>query len=245
MWTPAALSSETVALAGTCWRLVEAQHRVSTLKLVDSLDEQARIEELIETSKPLVPQECAHLDYLLSTPFRYGAPYPNGSRFRRAGYTEGVYYAGEVPATAVAEMVYYRLLFFAESPQTPLPANPAEYTAFAASYASGRSVDLTRPQLNADADIWTDPADYSGCQALADSCRQAAVDVIRYHSVRDPAGGANLALLSCSVFTEAEPTDRQTWRIHLTASGAIAICDYPNHRLQFDRGEFGATFNRP
>ena len=34
-WTPAALSSEARPLSGTCWQLVEAQHRVSTLKLVD------------------------------------------------------------------------------------------------------------------------------------------------------------------------------------------------------------------
>ena len=87
--TPAGLSSDTLssdagALAGICWRLVEAQHRVSTLKLVDSVDEQETLEDLIQASKPSVPPECQHLHYLLSTPFRYGAAYPIGSRFRRA-----------------------------------------------------------------------------------------------------------------------------------------------------------------
>ena len=38
--TPAALSSDARALAGICWRLVEAQYHVSTLKLVDSVAEQ-------------------------------------------------------------------------------------------------------------------------------------------------------------------------------------------------------------
>jgi hypothetical protein len=78
-WTPAALSSDARALAGTCWRLVEAQHRVSTLKLVDSVDEQETLEELIQASKPALPPECRHLHYLLSTPFRYGAVCPDGS----------------------------------------------------------------------------------------------------------------------------------------------------------------------
>ena len=50
-WTPAALSSDIRVLAGICWRLVEAQHRVSTLKLVDSVAEQELLEELIETTK--------------------------------------------------------------------------------------------------------------------------------------------------------------------------------------------------
>ncbi len=124
-WTPAALSSEARARAGTCWRLVEAQHRVSTLKLVDSVAEQELLENIIESSKPPLPPECRDLHYLLSTPFRYGAAYPTGSRFRRAGMTEGVFYASEAPHTAVAEMSFYRLLFFAESPDTPWPANPA------------------------------------------------------------------------------------------------------------------------
>lgn len=117
-WTPAALSSDARALAGTCWRLVEAQHHVSTLKLLDSVDEQKLLEELIEATKPPLPPECRDLHYLLSTPFRYGAVYPIGSRFRRAGMTEGVFYASETPQTAVAEMAFHRLLFFAESPNT-------------------------------------------------------------------------------------------------------------------------------
>src|SRR5208282_4352542 len=101
--TPAALSSEAFALAGICWRVVEAQHHVSTLKLVDSVSEQELLEDLIETTKPALPSECRDLHYLLSTPFRYGAVYPKGSRFRRAGVTAGVFYASETPQTAVAE----------------------------------------------------------------------------------------------------------------------------------------------
>ncbi len=56
-WTPAGLSSERLRLSGACWRVVEAQHRISTLKLVDTLVEQARLEELLERSKPPVPPE--------------------------------------------------------------------------------------------------------------------------------------------------------------------------------------------
>ena len=80
-----ALSSDARDLSGRCWRLVEAQHHVSTAKLTDTPQEQRRLEELLEESKPPVPPECRHLSYLLFTPFRYGAPYPRGSRFRRAG----------------------------------------------------------------------------------------------------------------------------------------------------------------
>src|SRR5262245_11246750 len=94
-WTPDARASDSPELAGTCWRLVEAQHHVSTLKLVDSVKERELLEELIEATKPPLPPECRGLHYLLSTPFRYGSVYPAGSRFRRAGLTEGVFYASE------------------------------------------------------------------------------------------------------------------------------------------------------
>lgn len=236
--TPAALSSEARPLAGTCWRLVEAQHRVSTLKLVDTLDEQEVLERLIEASKPAVPEDCRHLHYLLATPFRYGAPYPRGSRFRRAGMTAGVFYAAESDTTGVAEMAFYRLLFFAESPETPWPANPAEYTSFSAELATGRSIDLTLPPFSAGAVAWADPIDYERCQLLADEARAASIDVIRYASVRDPAHGANLALLTCRVFTRPEPVAAHTWHLKLGPAGVLAVCEAPRIRLHFDRDAF-------
>ncbi|TCT05511.1 RES family NAD+ phosphorylase [Aquabacter spiritensis] len=240
IWTPAALSSEVRPFDGACWRLVEAQHRVSTLKLTDTLAEQALLEDLIEDTKPAIPPACRHLDFLLATPFRYGAPYPHGSRFRRAGRTPGVYYASETCATAVAEMAFYRLLFFADSPRTPWPANAAEFTAFSAALATERLLDLTEPPLSADAEIWTDRTDYGGCQAFADAARAIEADAIRYRSVRDPAGGANLALLLCRAFARPAPVDRQTWRLRLSRSGVQALCEFPRQALEFPRDAFAA-----
>ena len=89
------------------------------MKLVDTLAEQALLEQWLDESKPPVPPDCRHLHYLLATPFRYGAPYPQGSRFRRPGLTAGVFYASRTPATAMAELAFHRLLFFAESRHTP------------------------------------------------------------------------------------------------------------------------------
>lgn len=237
-WTPAALSSEARPLAGRAWRLVEAQHRVSTLKLTDSLEEQETLERLIEGTKPPVPPECRHLHYLLKTPFRYDAPYPQGSRFRRAGRSDGVFYAAERESTAVAEMAFHRLLFFAESPDTPWPRNPLEFTAFAAEYATAHGIDLTQGGLAGDERLWSDPRDYAPCQALADTARAAAIEAIRYRSVRDPEGGANLALLSCRAFAVAEPVAWQTWRVHFGPSGVRAVCEFPPAKIAFGRDAF-------
>jgi len=216
--------------------VVEAQHKVSTLKLVDTLDEQALLESLIEETKPAVPPECRHLHYLLATPFRYGA-YPRGSRFRRAGMTPGVFYASERPATAIAEAAFHRLLFFAESPATPWPANAAEFTAFSARFANARGIDLTAPPLSKDP-AWLSRTDYEPCQMLADAARAAGMTAISYRSVRDPEQGANLAIFSCAAFTQDKPADRQTWRMQFGRSGARAVCEFPDARLEFARDAF-------
>lgn len=239
IWTAAALRSELRPYQGRGWRLVEAQHRVSTLKLVDSLAEQALLEDILEESKPALPEACRGLDYLLATPFRY-RPYPHGSRFRRAGMTAGVWYGAERVETAVAEMVFYRFLFFAESPETPFPDDAAEYTAFAAKIGTERAIDLTDAAFAAGREAWEDLENYTACQSLAEAAREAGAELIRYRSLRDPKGGANLALLTCAGFASPKPSDRQSWRIRISAAGAMALRDHPRLGIDFPRESFNA-----
>lgn len=236
IWTPDALASEARRLAGRCWRVVEAQHIVSTLKLVDTLDEQLALEEWLEESKPPVPPECRNLHYLLWTPFRYDAPYPSGSRFRRAGFTAGIFYGSDTVRTAVAEMAFHRLLFFAESPDMPWPVNASEYSAFMVRFRTGAGIDLTTAPLSRDGPRWMHPTDYSACQELADNARAAGIEVVRYASARTD--GRNVALLICHAFSCKEPLDRQVWRLHLGPAGVRAICDHPDERHGFDRLAF-------
>lgn len=238
-WTAVALASNAAPLRGRYWRVVEAQSVVSTMKLTDTLEEQAALERVIEETKPAVPEECRHLGYLLLTPFRY-VPYPHDSRFRRAGSVDGVFYASEASETAVAEAAFYRLLFFAESPQTPWPANPAEYTAFAVDVATAKAIDLTRPPLVEDRPLWTDHTDYAVCLDLADTARHADLEAIRYQSVRDPLARANIALLSCRAFASNDLVARQTWRLLLSQSGVRAVCEAPASTIAYDRDAFAA-----
>lgn len=240
IWTPAALSSELRAYETGVWRVVEAQHLVSTRKIVDTNAEQLVLEELIEPTKPAVPDDRRGLDYLLFTPFRYGADYPRGSRFRRAGRTAGVYCAAENSQTAITEMAFYRLLFFAESPRTPWPANPGEYTAFAAAVRSLGALDLTAPPLAANRELWTDPSRYEPCQALAEAARAAGAEVLRYESVRDPQRRAAVAVMVCAAFAKPHPLAYETWRIGVGGSGAYAMREAPVDRLEFDRDVFAA-----
>ena len=232
-WTPPALASERRRFSGRCWRVVEAQHRVSTLKLVDTLAEHELLEAAIEATKPAIPPECRHLHYLLVTPFRYRPAYPRGSRFRRAGFTPGVFYASRTVTTAIAEMAFHRLLFFAESPQTPWPANPNEFTAFGVDVRTRAALDLTRPPFDTQRAQWIDCTDYEACQALAEEARDASIDVIRCESARDPDAGLNLAVLACRAFASADPVAQQTWRLQFGSAGVRGLCTFPDQRIEF------------
>src|SRR5688500_8455099 len=82
-WAACLADARPVALEGEVLRLVESQEQVATNRLVDTLSEQALLEEPLEATKPPVPLAAAPtLDYLLSTPFRY-PPLRHGSRFGR------------------------------------------------------------------------------------------------------------------------------------------------------------------
>src|SRR5690606_12873613 len=171
--------------------------------------------------------------------FRY-RPYPAGSRFRRAGVTPGVWYGAEHPETAAAEMAFYRYLFHAESPGTPFPDKPAEYTAICAELATPASLDLLAGRLAADAALWEHLHDYSACQALADHARAAGGEVLRYRSVRDPQRRANLAALRCAAFAAPYPVDRQSWHIRIGPLAAQALCEHPRRGIEFPLAGFMA-----
>ena len=237
IWTPAELLSKATSLSGNCWRVVEAQHRASTMKITDTLEEQEILEKIIEDTKPPVPPGCEGLDFLLMTPFRYSAQNPFGTRFRRANAPDGVFYAAEHSSTAIAEMAFYRLLFFAESPQIPWPQNPGEYTAFATEFGSKQGLDLTvRPF--AGNDLLYHFVDYSFSQLLAERAREAGITVLKYTSVRDPDRKPNLAILSPTAFAKTGLVDRESWKLHLDSNGARASCEAPRISIAFDRNTF-------
>jgi len=227
--------------ANEVWRLVEAQHVVSTTKLVDSGEEQELLEQILETTKPPVPPDCQHLHYLISTPFRYGR-YPWDSRFRRMGETPGVFYCAEDPITAVAETVWQRKIFFDGSPGTPLPKEPGTYTAFSVSVRVPLVIDLTEPPMSSHVALWTDPDDYHACLDLADRARGDGCELIRYSSVRHPDGLANIAVLTCRAFENSNPAQTQTWHLFLRPGRTQVRCEHPKVSLEFGFEEIRLVF---
>ena len=213
----AAWLDESRSARATLWRGVEAQHRIATLRVVDTVEEQDLLEQVLEASKPPWPRECEGLHYLLATPFRYASPWP--SRFRAPG-DPGVWYGAQRLATACAETGYWRWRFAQDSDGLRGLPVLGELTFFEAT-ASGRRVDLTRPPWDRLRSAWTADADYASCQALARAARAAGVAWIRYHSVRDPAHGPCGAVLEPSALALGDLTRQQTWAYKVTGGTVL------------------------
>jgi hypothetical protein len=192
------------------WRAVEAQHRVATARLVDTLQEQALLEELLEETKPALRGPPRH--YLLLTPFRYPPHHPGGSRFRHAT-DPGVFYGAEERRSACAELGYWRWRFLLDSPALQR-LEPLPQTLFQVRIDCV-TVDLTAAPLSRDAALWRHPRDYGPCQALALQAREAGAGAIRYSSVRDPEAGPCGAVFSPACFS-GDPSHEQAWLLSVT-----------------------------
>lgn len=207
-WTPLAVSSEARAWRGAAWRIVEAQHVASTMKIVDSRDEQDVLERLLEDSKPALPDAAGRLDYLLAAPFRYPTR-RGGSRFR-AATDPGVFYGAGTVCTACAELGYWRWRFLMDAVDLER-MEPVAHTAFRAAIATS-AVDLRAAPFSRDAALWQHPTDYAATQALSRYVRDAGVGAILYKSVRDPRPSWCVALLEPEGFARAAPyPGTQTW----------------------------------
>ena len=217
-WTPRAVASEAAPCAIEPWRAVEAQHVASTRRLVDSNDEQAVLEDILERSKPSVPRSTAGLDYLLSTPFRYPAPL-RGSRFRSPA-DPGVFYASDERRTACAELGYWRWRFVTDSAGLAgVGLGPVAHTLFQVKVAAP-AIDLRQKPFSRDATKWTHSSNYGPTQALAAVVRQTPATVIRYQSVRDPLKGGCAAMLEPSAFAQPKPLTSQTWFLTVTPAAS-------------------------
>jgi hypothetical protein len=232
MSTPSELGSKARTYTGEVWRIAEDQAFSATARVTASNENQARLEELLDATKPPWPADTAGYDFLISTPFRY-SPYPNGSRFRRANQPAGVYYASEDVRTAIAEMAFYRLLFFLSSPSAARPRTPVAYTAFTVKVETDKLIDLTLRPLDRRRDEWTNPTNYNACQELADRARAAGIEAIRYESVRDPSHSANLAILKITAITTRRPGKRQTWHIFVRDDRVQARRESPRDTIEF------------
>jgi hypothetical protein len=227
IWMECAGESEIRRLELEPWRVVEAQHQVSTRKLVDSDDEQILLEQLIEGAKPARRTHGA-LHYLLFTPFRY-PPLRYGSRFGTRA-EPGIWYGSETLHTAFAEVAYYRLLFL-EGTSAELGMVETSLTSFSVLLRAERGVDLTALPFSAYEAMLAAPDSYRATQSIGRAMRESGVEAARFTSARDLERGVNVAVFAPTAFGRRQPRRLQTW--HCVATRwAVQV----SRRDYFERG---------
>jgi len=219
IWTQCGGKSNLRRFSLLASRIVEAQHQISTRKLVDSLEEQELLEELIESAKPPLLPGTERLHWLLSTPFRY-PPLPYGSRFGTREQN-GIWYGSDGAHCAFAESAYYRFVFRAGT-SARLPMMTLELTAFQVRLASARAVDLTRPPFAELESVISSKTSYEATQALGLAMREAGVEMFRYVSARDPDRGINVGLFSPAPFGSRRLSGLSVW-----------FCTHDDHVVEF------------
>jgi hypothetical protein len=236
IWTESAGSSEIGPLALDAWRVVEAQHRVSTRKLVDSDAEQAVLESVLDAHKPPV-RRGGGLHYLLFTPFRY-PPLRRGTRFG-ARYEPSLWYGSEAVRTAMAEVAYYRLLFL-EGTTADLGLVETDLSAFRVPVKTRRGVDLTSGVFARWRSRIASKTSYASSQPLGAAMREDGVEAFRYESARDGEGGVSAGLFTPDAFGARRPAAVETW--YCAATREAVECrrrDYfSGAALRFPRGPF-------
>ncbi|HEY0840601.1 MAG TPA: RES family NAD+ phosphorylase [Vulgatibacter sp.] len=232
------MAHELGAYEGAPWRVVEAQHVVSTRKLVDSDAEQQILEELVERGKPPIPAVDGFegLHFLLFSSFRY-PPLRHGSRFATR-WEPSLWYGAEELRTAFAEVAYYRLVFL-EGTRAKLAPLMVELSAFQARVRTRKAADLTRAAARR-LEALRSKVSYEATQALGRELRDAGCEAVRYLSARDADGGVNLALFTPRAFAEKRPRPPQTWLCVATALGVeVRRKDYfVRESFAFARAQF-------
>lgn len=73
--------------------------------------------------------------------------------------------------------------------------------------------------------LWTDPQDYTHAQTLARHAREAAIEALRYPSVRHPSGHC-LAVFSPEVFRGGRGSalkEQETWTLYINAPERVVF----------------------
>lgn len=205
------------AIGGTLYRLVESQEQIATLSYVDTLEEQALLEELLETVKPPCPPNTQGLHYLLKTPFRY-PPLKWGSRF--GGMHEpSLFYGSTSTGTTLAECAYYRFLFwYSMDGKSVKEVMHSAHTLFSVGYKTAKGIRLQHAPFEEHRATLAHPQNYHQTQLIGSAMRAAGVEAFEYYSARDPAQGHCVALFTANAFSQKKPKESSQWLCEISAN---------------------------
>lgn len=223
-------------LKGRVFRIVESQEKVATNELVDTLEEQALLEEMLDATKPPIPVDAQALSYLLFTPFRY-PPLKYGSRFGRR-FEPSLFYGSRSLETALAETAYYRLHFWFDM-RVPPPAKKltTQHTAFTAEIKTKQGLELHHTPFEKHQASLVNKSSYTATQKLGSNMRENGIEAFEYISARDINKGINVALFSHTVFKEKKASSIMNV-LCSTQAGGVEFMDEHSVVYNYDYRDF-------
>ena len=237
IWTACEGENHIGTISGTLYRLVESQEQVATLGYVDTLEEQALLEEMLEQEKPSYPEGVENYHYLLTTPFRY-PPLKWGSRFGRTS-EPSLFYAGCTLGVTLAESAFYRFVFLDSiEGVTNEDKIRSEHTLFSADYQTSNGVKLQQSPFNQFKTELTHLTDYSHTQQLGSDMRKAGLMGFEYESARDKNNGICVALYNTSPFSNSKPTSTEQWLCETSIDEVLLKAIVQNIIYQFPIDDF-------
>ena len=243
IWTRCKGKSNCSNLTGIVCRATYPSASASTRALVDTDEEQDRLDGMIDRAaaerRALPPgPQYATLHPLLYEPFRF-PPLRTGTRFGTS-QEQNLWYGAEEPRTALAELAYYRLVFLWGSDgirefETP---DKTIFMVFQAYVNSSAAIDLSAPAFRAHIKKICSPLTYKHSQPLGTAMRADDIHVVRYPSARDPAKGMKVGLFTPEAFGAPLPLEQEMWWCTVTPAADIELRNEEVAPLSFPRGTF-------
>lgn len=202
-----------VPLKGLLYRMVESQEQKATRSMVDSLEEQALLEIMLDEAKPPYPLDSIEtfdgLDYLLTTPFRY-PPLDYGSRFGGT-FEPSLFYGALSIEPVLAETAYYRFVYLHSMEIPPQTLCSTEHTLLSVRFKTNNGVRLHMTPFDTHREALTHKSDYTATQQLGAAMCDAGVDGFEYRSARDINQGICIGLFNPTPFVDRKVKEATEW----------------------------------
>lgn len=201
------------------FRLVESQEKAATMALVDSLEEQFRLEELIEQTKPII-EENKQRHYLIQTPFRY-PPLKHGSRFG-SRFQPAIFYAGKNLPSALCESAYYSFYFISRMMVPYKKPILNHKTSFRVQIEDTQHIDLCQVAEKQFQSKLTHKSNYQFSQSIGQKMREGGVASFSYYSARC-CEAINIGVFDINAII-GEPNNFTHWETKQTATDLLFYC---------------------
>ena len=231
IWMLTGAESKIAPYRGVVLRCVEDQSRSALANFADSAEEERRIEEILEATKPPFHLETPNgLDKLLSTPFRY-PPLTHGSRFGTIR-EPSLFYAALEEKTTLCEVAFYQMEFLRAS-EAPLIPFLRRFVVFKVEVKLDRCTDLNQPCFEPHLEAITSVKSYEATRLLSKNMKGTSVQGFLFPSARNP-GGKCFAAFSPKVFPKKQiPQSAKTeWSASVSRERVLFL----------KNGEAGYTF---